>query len=313
MSKTKYTTQSSHPNNVNPHFVTGFCDAESCFTLIISKNPRYTLGWSVKLVFNIHLHSKDLDLLYLIQRFFCVGNVTLHGDAAVYQATKLSDLARIIEHFNNYPLKTQKYADFLLLKKAFDIVHSKEHLTKDGLTKLVSLRACLNKGLPERLEAAFPNVTPVSRPPVPKTTFESNKLELNYWMAGFVTGEGCFFVKTSKSKTHKLGISVTLNFIIVQNVRDAFLIESFVDFFCCGSFSIAEKSGIARFSVSNFSKLVEIIIPIFEEYPVLGGKAEDFKDFKEVSVLIKSKAHLSNEGLNKILLIKSKMNFKREF
>nr|YP_009261991.1 LAGLIDADG endonuclease [Chrysoporthe austroafricana]AMX22066.1 LAGLIDADG endonuclease [Chrysoporthe austroafricana] len=131
-------------------------------------------------------------------------------------------------------------------------------------------------------------------------------------MAGFVTGEGCFFVKTSKSKTHKLGISVTLNFIIVQNIRDAFLMESFVDFIGCGSFSIAEKSGIARFTVSNFSKIVDVIIPIFEEYPVLGEKAKDFKDFKEVSVLIKSKAHLNSEGLNKILLIKSNMNFKRE-
>ena len=42
MSKTKYTTRAN--NSVNPHFVTGFCDAESCFNLIISKNPRHTLG-----------------------------------------------------------------------------------------------------------------------------------------------------------------------------------------------------------------------------------------------------------------------------
>jgi len=76
MSKTKYTTRA---NNLNPHFVTGFSDAEGCFILIISKNPRHTLGWSVKLVFNIHLHSRDIDSLYIIQRFFGVGNVTLHG------------------------------------------------------------------------------------------------------------------------------------------------------------------------------------------------------------------------------------------
>ena len=58
-------------------------------------------------------------------------------------------------------------------------------------------------------------------------------------MAGFVTGEGCFFIKTSKSKTHKLGMSVALNFIVVQNIRDAYLLESFVQFLGkkCGSFS----------------------------------------------------------------------------
>lgn len=126
MSKTKYTTRA---NKINPDFLTGFSDAESCFTLVISKNPRHNLGWSVKLVFNIHLHSNDIDLLYLIQRFFGVGNVTLHGDTALYQVIKLSDLACVIEHFNNHPLKTQKF-DFLLFKKAFYIVKSKQHLTK---------------------------------------------------------------------------------------------------------------------------------------------------------------------------------------
>ena len=195
MSKTKYTTRA---NNLNPHFVTGFSDAESCFILIISKNPRHTLGWSVKLVFNIHLHSRDINSLYRIQRFFGVGNVTLHGDAAHYQATKLSDLACIIEHFNNYPLKTKKYADFLLFKKAFDIVKNKEHLTEAGLTKLISIRATLNKGLSERLMAAFTKVIPEPRPLIPKTTLNYNTPGVKYWLAGFVSG----FPKLLWNQTH---------------------------------------------------------------------------------------------------------------
>jgi hypothetical protein len=130
-------------------------------------------------------------------------------------------------------------------------------------------------------------------------------------MAGFVTGEGCFFIKTSKSKTHKLGMSVALNFIVVQNIRDAYLLESFVQFFGCGSFSTVEKSGIGRFAVSNFSHVVEIVIPLFEEFAILGAKAKDFEDFKEAAELVKSKAHLNKEGLDKILLVKSRMNFKR--
>jgi hypothetical protein len=69
------------------------------------------------LVFNIHLNSKDLGLLYKIQRFFGVGSVTLHGNAAMYQVVRLSDLACVIEHFNCYSLKTKKYADFYYLKR----------------------------------------------------------------------------------------------------------------------------------------------------------------------------------------------------
>jgi len=33
-----------------------------------------------------------LDSLYLIQRFFGVGNVTVNGDSAMFQVVKLSDL-----------------------------------------------------------------------------------------------------------------------------------------------------------------------------------------------------------------------------
>lgn len=131
-------------------------------------------------------------------------------------------------------------------------------------------------------------------------------------MAGFVSGEGCFIIKASKSKTHKLGMSITLNFLIFQNIRDTYLLESFSQVFGCGSLSINDKSAIGTFSVTNFNDIVNKIIPFFEEFPILGVKTEDFKDFKETSVIIKSKAHLTKEGLDKILLIKSRMNFKRK-
>ena len=126
------------------------------------------------------MSSKDLDSLYLIQRFFGIGNVTVHGDSAMYQVVKLSDLACIIEHFNNYPLKTQKHADYLLFKKAFNVVSNKQHLTEIGLHKLISIRASINKGLPERLKLAFPNITPVLRPEVPKANLDPNNVKVKY-------------------------------------------------------------------------------------------------------------------------------------
>ena len=64
--------------------------------------------------------------------------------------------------------------------------------------------------------------------------------------------------------------------------------------------------------MTNFNNIVNKIIPLFEECPILGVKAKDFEDFKEASNIIKSKAHLTREGLDKILLVKSRMNTKRE-
>ena len=144
---------------------------------------------------------------------------------------------------------------------AFDIVKSKEHLTEAGLKKLISIRASINKGLSERLKSAFTDVIPVTRPLVPKATLNSNTPYIKYWIAGFVSGEGCFIIKVSKSKTHKLGVSVTLNFLVVQNIRDGYLLESFSQVFDCGSFSIKEKTAIGTFAVSNFNNMVDEIIP----------------------------------------------------
>jgi len=315
VNKSKYTTLSlgSYNFKFNPQFLTGFCDAESCFSLNILKNPLYNLGWKINLVFSIHLHSKDIDILYLIQKFFGVGNITLHGNSAMYQITKLGDLVIIIDHFNLYPLLTQKYADFLLFKKAFDIIKDKKHLTIEGLHDLISIRASLNKGLAERLKLAFPNIKPVVRPEIPNFSKKPNNSDINHWIAGFVSGEGCFFIHTSKSKTHKLGISVALNFFVVQNIRDSYLLANFSQILGCGSINIVEKSGIVSFSVRNYSDITDKIIPFFEEYNIQGVKAKDFNDFKEVSILMKSKLHLTKEGLDKILLIatQSRMNFNR--
>jgi hypothetical protein len=40
----------------------------------------------------------------------------------------------------------------------------KEHLTVEGLQKIVSIKAVLNKGLSEDLKAAFPDIVPSRRP-----------------------------------------------------------------------------------------------------------------------------------------------------
>ena len=88
--------------------------------------------------------GKDIDILYKFKKFFGVGNVNLYGDSAMFQITKLGDLVFILEHFKLYPLKTHKYADYLLFKKAFEIIQNKKHLTIEGLQELISIRASLN-------------------------------------------------------------------------------------------------------------------------------------------------------------------------
>jgi len=43
------------------------------------------------------------------------------------------------------------------------MIKNKEHLTPDGLRKIVALKAAMNLGLSDVLKKAFPNVVPVVR------------------------------------------------------------------------------------------------------------------------------------------------------
>lgn len=244
----------------------------------------------------------------MIQEFFGVGSITINKDTVNYQVSSMKDLLIIIEHFNKYLLKTQKHKDFILFAKAYDIITNKEHLT--NLQCLVDIRASMNKGLPERLALDFPDTKPEVKQEFIKK--DINLLDFYHWIAGFVTGEGCFFVKTSKSKTHKLGLSVSLNLIVVQNLKDTVLIEEIKSVLGCGSVTINETSKIARFSVTKLSDIQNIIIPFLDKYPIVGEKVKDYEDFKKVSDLITNKSHLTEEGLKEILVIKSKMNFNRK-
>jgi hypothetical protein len=58
----------------------------------------------------------------------------------------------------------------------------------------------------------------------------------------------------------------------------------------------------------RFKDNYEKILPFLHKYPILGVKAQDFEDWTKVAEMIKSKEHLTNEGLEQIRKIKARMN-----
>lgn len=121
----------------------------------------------------------------------------------------------IIDHFDKYPLITNKRADYELWRQAVEIIKNKEHLTLEGLQKIVAIRSTLNRGLSDTLKAAFPSVVPVQRPLI-----TLQKISDPYWFSGFTSAEGCFWIYIFKSTTTKTGRAVNLTFTISQHARD---------------------------------------------------------------------------------------------
>lgn len=198
-----YSTSSqvdSQAKNINPWFLTGFIDAEGCFRISLTK-VNNALGWRVQLFFQINLQARDKDLLENIKNYLEVGQIHISGKNLLqHRIQTIDELAVLIKHLKNFQLLTQKRGDFLLFKQAYELVINKEHLTKEGILKIVSLKASLNRGLSEQLKAAFPDNNPAIR----LTDFSINIPDC-LWLSGFASGEACFLVGTAKCKGYTTG------------------------------------------------------------------------------------------------------------
>lgn len=257
----------------------------------------------------IELHKRDLALLNRLQEFFGVGRVYIaQRDSAALRVESLRDLTEvIIPHFNKYPLITQKQADFLLFKQVVEIMNRGEHLTPAGLQEIVNLKASLNNGLSRTLISAFPNTQPV-----PRSVIANQVIQDPNWFTGFVDGEGCFYVGVSPSKSISTGYTVTLKLQVTQHIRDEELLQSLIAYFGCGRIEKDPRGSKVYFLITRFSDITEKLIPLLEKYPLQGVKALDYADFKQVANIMKSKGHLTEQGLEEIQKIKAKMNKGRE-
>jgi len=108
-----------------------------------------------------------------------------------------------------------------------------------------------------------------------------------------------------------MGYQIKLKFIITQHSRDSQLMSSLVQYLNCGGY-YNKTSQMGYFAVTDFSDIDTKIIPFFEKYSLHGAKALDFADFQRVADIIKVKGHLTEDGLDKIRLIKAEMNRGRQ-
>lgn len=163
-------------------------DGEGCFLIKVAKNKEYVFNYQILAWFKVKLHKKDRRLLELIQAYFNgVGKIYYEGNSATYVVSSVEEVKIIINHFDKYPLITQKQADFKLFKMAFKLIQRKEHLTAKGIKKILSIRASMNLGLTDSLKIAFPDVIPILKPII------KSEIPDPYWVAGFTAAEGCFF------------------------------------------------------------------------------------------------------------------------
>lgn len=281
--------------------------------------------WRVSPVFIIKLHIKDIAILEEIKYTLGVGKIRKYGTNSVqFVVESIKDLQIIVDHFDKYQLITAKVSDYLLFKQCFEIIKQGGHLTEEGILQLVGIKSSLNWGLSGKLKEAFQNVVPVNRP-----EYKYQGITDPNWVAGFTSGDGSFHILIRMPENTKGKVSVSLRYSINLNIRDTEVIKGLITYFKLYDTNVIKTTDSVEtdnkynniyvlettvgLQITKISDIVNTIIPFFEKYPIIGVKNLDFTDFKKAAIIIKNKEHLTPDGLNKILEIKSKMNRNRSW
>jgi len=147
---------------------------------------------------------------------------------------------------------------------------------------------------------------------LPKKTLELS----GEFIAGFVEGEGCFSINYctsgplgNKSKHLRPMFSLGLN------VRDKPLLEKIQKTIGCGRIYLDtgnrkrydKTHDCYSYRIYRYPELKNILIPFFEKYQFHGSKKIAFEIFKEIMMMVSMKAHLTKDGEQRLLELKTRL------
>ena len=302
---------------ISPWQVTGLVDGEGSFAYSFTnkKNPvSDTVKSEVKLEFKVTQKSHSEGVLLELKKFFDCGNVVIDNrntDTKKFQVTSLSDiLIKIIPHFDKYPCLTSKYLNFRDWKDIALIKNKNEHLTEEGISKILKIVENLNskRSFDDKFNFCMNTLNSQSI---------SQKLTPQ-WLQGFLDGEATFYTYISKKKSRNTtyqGVDSSLE--IAQNNHDVAVLIAIQKFFGSGyikpkyDFTNLQECKNSR-SVNRFVlRNTKIIINFLEEFPLITRKQLDYMDWKKIVELKKSNIHKTEEGLILIKQISQSMNSRR--
>lgn len=89
-----------------------------------------------------------------------------------------------------------------------------------------------------------------------------------------------------------------------MNVRELAYIENVQRNINCGAVRVQARPGrpfpLASWTVTRSRDIVDIIIPIFDAYPLRMKKSDEYKLWREAALLVYSKQHLDDAGFHRM-------------
>nr|YP_008474709.1 LAGLIDADG endonuclease [Glomus cerebriforme]AGR84066.1 LAGLIDADG endonuclease [Glomus cerebriforme] len=181
-------------------YFVGFVDGDGCFSVCKCGNYYY-------LKFSISQALYNIRILYYIKSKLGYGSVKKNKNKGVaeFKITNRKVLAKIIfPIFDTFLLRTSKYWNYVLFKKAYVILED-PHLTSEDKARL--LESLLKEPLPiDNCSPALNNLDPLL------SSYEEISLVItDNWLSGFVEAKGCFEINPD-------GQSFNVEFFLVQKL-----------------------------------------------------------------------------------------------
>ena len=166
-------------------------------------------------------------------------------------------------------------------------------------TNLVSYLRCTLMGFERNYQTKIPSKQ------LPIGTLSCNS---PWFWTGLIDAEGSFSIIVSRSKTHKSGWKVEPKFQMGLDKSYLLLLEQFKEFYGnVGQIYTYPTRTIVNYSIGSGNDL-NMVTDHLDRYPLCSQKAADYILFKKVLAILKTKSHLSIEGLYEVINLKASIN-----
>lgn len=264
-----------HKNHsLSPWYITGFVNTDGCFSVHIEKDKATRFGYRIKPVFSITQHQNSKHVLEAIQEYFQCGKCILqHRSCLNYRVTNREHLRKyILPHFQCYPLKSEKFRQFVVWSHILDLVEKKIHWSCEGFLQILEIlhETTSSQKRRDRLDDIINQIRPPfmvhrQKIDVPSLFSDSFQRTQEEWTPDFVTGlidgDGCFSVSTRKSGR------IDVSFSFVQSRESQDLVFGLHAYFQRGNVYYPTKTTI-RYTLWKAQDLFEIFSLHFETSPL---------------------------------------------
>lgn len=125
------------------------------------------------------------------------------------------------------------------------------------------------------------------------------------WIAGFTQSDGSFVVGF-ETQSGKLSIRPRPMFILTQSYTEFEMFKALHSYLGVGR--LQKNRNNVTLIVTSINEIISVLIPLFDKHPLHGSKIISYQIFKEVSLMMKAKKHLTLEGTLQILELAYFMN-----